>query len=184
MQAPRRGTAAATAQSRSGPPVIDVLIFAALFLGTFVGMEGFAWVMHRYVMHGPLWCWHHSHHEPRHGRFERNDLFAFVFALPAIILIYVGVQMGSPTALAIGLGITAYGAVYFMFHDGLVHGRFRVPIDGRRGFWKTRMQAHRIHHAVESKEGCVSFGFLLVRPPQVLKADLDRRRRDGSARLR
>ena len=51
-----------------------------LFLAAFAFMEGFAWVMHRYVMHGFMWVWHKSHHEPREGLFELNDLFAVVFA--------------------------------------------------------------------------------------------------------
>jgi beta-carotene 3-hydroxylase len=143
----------------------------AIFLIAFIGMEGFAWVMHRYVMHGFLWCWHESHHRERDGLFELNDLFAVVFAMPAILFIWLGVN-GSIWFLPVGLGVTAYGAVYFFFHDGLVHGRFPVPVDGRKGFWLPRLQAHRIHHAVSAKSGCVSYGFLWVRPARELKAKL------------
>ncbi len=143
----------------------------AIFLAAFVGMEGFAWIMHRYVMHGALWCWHKSHHV-KHGKmFELNDLFAVVFATPAIVCIWLGVHV-SIWFLPLGLGITAYGAVYFFFHDGLVHRRFPVPIDGRKGFWRSRMQAHRIHHAISTKDGCVSFGFLWALPVRELKAKL------------
>ena len=141
-----------------------------LFLAAFAFMEGFAWVMHKYVMHGWLWVWHRSHHEPRLGLFELNDLFAVVFAAPAIVAIYVGVH-GTPWLLPIGLGITAYGAVYFGFHDGLVHKRFKVPF-GKGRYWKTLIQAHRLHHAVHTKEGAVSFGFLLAQPVRELKAKL------------
>ena len=143
----------------------------AIFLAAFVGMEGFAWIMHRYVMHGALWCWHKSHHV-KHGKmFELNDLFAVVFATPAIVCIWRGVHV-SIWFLPLGLGITAYGAVYFFFHDGLVHRRFPVPIDGRKGFWRSRMQAHLIHHAISTKDGCVSFGFLWALPVRELKAKL------------
>jgi hypothetical protein len=31
-------------------------------------------------MHGFLWVLHKSHHEPRKGAFELNDLFGFIFA--------------------------------------------------------------------------------------------------------
>lgn len=151
-----------------------MVIFAAklvIFLAAFGGMEVFAWGMHRYVMHGALWCWHRSHHEPRHGRFELNDLFAVIFAMPAILFIWLGVNVSS-WWLPLGLGITAYGAAYAGFHDGLVHRRFPVPLDGRRGFWRSRVQAHRIHHAVITREGCVSFGFLWVRPVRHLKVKL------------
>jgi beta-carotene 3-hydroxylase len=146
---------------------LDIILFS----GAFAFMEGFAWFTHKYVMHGFMWVWHRSHHEPRPGVFERNDLFAVVFAAPAIAAIYAGVH-GAPLLLPVGLGITAYGAVYFMFHDGLVHRRYRVPLDGKSPFWKRLIQAHRIHHAVSTREGCVSFGFLAAPPVRKLKAEL------------
>src|ERR1700761_7614455 len=130
--------------------MVVVALQVALAILVFIGMEVFAWFMHRYVMHGVLWCWHRSHHKPRRGAFERNDLFAVVFALPAVLFIWLGVNV-SGWWLPLGLGITAYGAVYAIFHDGLVHERFPVPLDGRRGFWRARMQAHRIHHAIATR---------------------------------
>jgi beta-carotene 3-hydroxylase len=142
-----------------------------IFLGAFVGMEGFAWVMHRYVMHGVLWCWHKSHHQPRTGLFELNDLFAVVFATPAIGFIWLGVHQ-SGWWLPLGLGITAYGGAYFLFHDGLVHERYAVPFIDKSRFWRPRIQAHRIHHAVKTKDGCVSFGFLWAMPIRTLKRQL------------
>jgi beta-carotene 3-hydroxylase len=148
----------------------------ALFLATFAGMEAFAYFTHRYVMHGALWCWHRSHHEPRSGLFELNDLFAVVFALPAILAIWLGVNV-DPWWLPVGLGVTAYGASYFLFHDGLVHRRFALPIHGRDPFWRPRIQAHRLHHAVSTKTGCVSFGFLWAAPPRELKRRLTALRR-------
>jgi beta-carotene 3-hydroxylase len=148
-----------------------VLAFSA-----FAFMEGFAWFTHKYVMHGFMWVWHRSHHEPRSGAFELNDLFAAVFAAPAIVAIWFGVH-GVPPLLPIGIGITAYGAVYFMFHDGLVHRRYPVPLNGKSRFWKRLIQAHRIHHAVATKEGCVSFGFLLAPPVRTLKRELTKQQR-------
>jgi beta-carotene 3-hydroxylase len=47
-----------------------------------------------------------------------------------------------------------------------------VPLDARRSFWRARVQAHRIHHAVTTRDGCVSFGFLWVRPIRELKVKL------------
>jgi beta-carotene 3-hydroxylase len=142
-----------------------------LFLAAFVFMEGVAWFTHKYVMHGFLWVWHRSHHSPRTGAFELNDLFAVVFASPAIVAIYFGVH-GIAPLLPIGLGITAYGAVYAMFHDGLVHRRYWTPLSARSRFWKRLIQAHRIHHAVTTKAGCVSYGFLMAQPVRKLKAEL------------
>ncbi|RYF94836.1 MAG: beta-carotene hydroxylase [Caulobacteraceae bacterium] len=150
--------------------MLQVLSFIALYLGAVVFMEGFAWVTHRYVMHGWGWIWHRSHHEPRTGHFELNDLFAVVFAAPAIVGIYLGVH-GTPWMLPVGLGITTYGAIYFLFHDGLVHRRFPMP-KARSAYWKRLIQAHRFHHAVHTKDGAVSFGFLLAPDVRKLKARL------------
>ena len=147
--------------------VVDIL----LFLAAFAFMEGFAWFTHRFVMHGALWVWHRSHHEPRLGAFERNDLFAVIFAAPAIVCIWFGVR-GIAPLLPIGLGITAYGAAYAIFHDGLVHRRYPLAWKGRSPYWKRLIQAHRIHHAVATKHGCVSFGFLIAPPVRLLKARL------------
>ncbi len=150
--------------------MIEALAFVALYLAAVVFMEGFAWVTHRYVMHGWGWVWHRSHHEPRTGNFELNDLFAVVFAAPAIVAIYFGVH-GTPWLLPVGLGITSYGAIYFLFHDGLVHRRFPMP-RAKSAYWKRLIQAHRFHHAVHTKEGCVSFGFLVAPDVRKLKAQL------------
>ena len=142
-----------------------------LFVAAFAFMEGVAWFTHKYVMHGFGWVWHASHHTPRTGAFELNDLFAVVFATPAIVAIYFGVH-GYPPLLPIGMGITAYGAVYAMFHDGLVHRRYPTPLNAKSRFWKRLIQAHRIHHAVTTKHDCVSYGFLLAQPVRKLKAQL------------
>lgn len=153
--------------------MLDWLFWIGLYLASVAFMEGFAWVMHRYVMHGFLWVWHKSHHEPRLGNWELNDLFAVVFALPAIVSIWFGTN-GQPALLAIGLGITTYGLIYFLFHDGLVHRRFPMP-KARSAYWKRLIQAHRFHHAVHTKEGCVSFGFLIAPDVRKLKAQLAER---------
>lgn len=150
------------------------LACALAFAGAFAAMEVVAAVTHRYVMHGFLWCWHRSHHEPRLGRFELNDLFAVVFAIPAILLIHAGVQ-GRPVLLATGLGITAYGLAYLLVHDGFVHRR--LPLPAARGRWLRRVvQSHRLHHAVRTREGAVSFGFLRAAPPERLREQLRQRR--------
>lgn len=159
---------------------MDVAAKAILFFATIFGMELFAWGMHRYVMHGLLWSWHRSHHEPHDKILEKNDLFALVFALPAIILIGVGLHVWG-WLLPIGLGVTAYGLVYFWFHDGLVHGRFPTGLSGRSRFWRKRVQAHRLHHAVRTRTGAVSFGFLWVQSARRLKAELVQKRMSSSS---
>ncbi len=152
----------------------------ALFLATVLGMEVFAYVMHRWVMHGPGWFLHASHHRPRDGRFELNDLYGVIFAIPSIVLILGGVQLGWwPGWAWIGFGIAAYGAIYFGFHDVIVHERVRTRYLPRSSYMKRIVQAHRLHHAVETKHGTVSFGFLWAPKPEDLKAELKRRGRAG-----
>ena len=151
-----------------------------LFLATVLGMEGFADVMHRWVMHGPGWFLHASHHRRRTGNWELNDLYAVIFAVPSIVLLLGGVQLGWWPGFAwIGFGIAAYGAIYFGFHDVIVHERVRTRYLPKSRYMKRIVQAHRLHHAVETKEGTVSFGFLIAPKPEALKAELKRRGRAG-----
>ena len=84
-------------------------------------------------------------------------------------------------ATAVGAGIAAYGAIYFGFHDWIVHRRLPHRIVPKSAYFKRIVQAHRLHHVVESKHGTVSFGFLWAPPVETLKAQL---RASGEARLR
>lgn len=145
-----------------------------LFVGTIAFMEGFAYVMHRWVMHGRIgWVLHESHHRERAGMFELNDLYGVIFALPSIFLIFMGVQRGwGWPSTVVGAGIAAYGAIYFGFHDVIVHRRIEHRIVPRSDYFKRIVQAHRIHHIVESREGTVSFGFIYAPPVDVLKTRL------------
>ena len=144
---------------------------ALLFVAALVAMEGVALIAHKYVMHGPLWCWHESHHSPRQGVFEKNDLFAVVFSVPSIVLIFLGVR-GYPPLLWIGLGIAAYGVVYFVFHDVIVHRRIRLSWKPKSRYIKRIITAHWLHHSTHGKYGAVSFGFIYSPPVEKLKAEL------------
>jgi len=161
------------------------LLYPAIFLAVFFTMEGVAWVMHKYVMHGFLWSLHKSHHEPRKGFWELNDAFGLFFAAISIAFMAWSAQLGGPLwGLFVGLGIMAYGAVYFLAHDVLVHNRGGWRPNPRKGYLGRLYQAHRLHHAVDGKEGCVSFGFVFARSPEHLKTELQRlaplRRGQGS----
>ncbi len=151
----------------------DWLLYFGLFLAVFFTMEGVAWFLHKYVMHGFLWVLHKSHHEPRKGVWELNDAFGIFFILLSMALFEWSVQLGGPTwALVVGLGITAYGFVYFLAHDVLVHHRVNIGLNPKKGYLRRLYQAHRLHHAVEGKAGCVSFGFVFARSPDHLKRKL------------
>ncbi|MFG1478661.1 sterol desaturase family protein [Xanthobacter sp. V4C-4] len=141
-----------------------------IVLLTVAAMEAIAWTAHKYVMHGFGWGWHKSHHEPRTGVFERNDLYAVLFAALAIVLIAIG-RHGAPV-LWVGVGMTVYGFLYFLAHDGIAHQRWPFRYVPRHGYLKRLVQAHRLHHAVEGKDGCVSFGFLYAPSVPALKARL------------
>lgn len=160
---------------------MNVLAGLALFVLTVALMEGFAYVAHRWIMHGWGWGLHKSHHEPRHGTFEKNDWYAVIFAGPAIALIAGGVYGGVPALVWIGAGITMYGAIYAGFHDIIVHRRIRHGWNPRSRYLKRIIQAHRLHHAVESKHGTVSFGFLWAPPVRALLAELESR---GEGKIR
>lgn len=161
---------------------MQTLTLAFLFLATLAAMELFAYAMHRWVMHGPGWFLHESHHRARTGPFEWNDLYAVIFAVPSIVLIYLGVRGGwGDWATAVGAGIAGYGMIYFGFHDWIVHQRLPHRVVPRSAYFKRIVQAHRLHHAVESRLGAVSFGFLYAPPVEALKAAL---RQSGEARLR
>ena len=140
----------------SGGWIAPVMVFVAMFLA----MEGVAWFSHKYVMHGFMWRWHASHHEPRAGAFEKNDLFAFFFAAVSIALFAAGF-LWHRLFLAAGAGMTAYGAAYFFFHDILNHRRFGIRVRPRGRYLRAVVRSHRIHHAKRGKDGCVSFGFLV-----------------------
>jgi beta-carotene 3-hydroxylase len=151
-----------------------------LFLLTVALMEAVAYVAHRWIMHGPGWFLHASHHRARTGPFEANDLYAVIFAIPSILCLLAGVQLGWGAGYAwVGAGVAAYGAIYFGFHDVIVHRRIGHRYVPRSAYMKRIVQAHRLHHAVETKAGTVSFGFLWAPKAEVLKAELARRGRAG-----
>ncbi len=154
----------------------------AIVLAAIAGMEIFAWAAHKYIMHGWGWAWHRDHHEPHDHTLEKNDLFAVVFATVVFIMFAVG-YVWSDTLWWVALGITVYGIIYTVIHDGLVHQRF-VRWVPRRGYAKRLVQAHKLHHATIGKEGGVSFGFVLARDPAKLKAELRRQRDAGVAKVR
>lgn len=156
-----------------------MLINALIVVATIVFMELVSIVAHKYVMHGFGWGWHRSHHEVRSGWFEKNDLYAVFFAALAIVLIYLGSQGRHPLEW-IGAGMTAYGLLYFVAHDGLVHRRWPFRYVPRRGYLKRLYQAHRMHHAVAGQHGAVSFGFLYAPPVARLKRQLQARRRSAA----
>lgn len=129
----------------------------------FICMEGATWLIHKYVMHGFLWFLHRDHHDhSQDGALERNDLFFVIFATPAIILLYQGVQRDFNYLFFIGLGITIYGMAYFFVHDIFIHQRAPVLSKVQSPYLRAIRRAHKQHHKHLGKEEGECFGFLWV----------------------
>ena len=160
--------------------LLHFLVPTLLVVGTVAFMEWFAAWSHEHIMHGWGWGWHKSHHEPHDDALEENDLYSVLFAGFAILLIWVGATWFWPL-LWIGIGISIYGVLYFFFHDGLVHQRWPFKYIPRKGYLKRVYQAHRLHHAVKGRDGCVSFGFVYAQPVDQLVKKLNDSKRNFDA---
>lgn len=138
------------------------MMYAVLF--TIIGfaiMEFSGWFIHKYIMHGPLWNIHKTHHQPSKSLLELNDLFSLIFGSVAILLIFLGLE-ALDYRFWIGIGISIYGMLYFFIHDVLVHRRLKWFERPRNKFLLGIFRAHQAHHATNKKEDAVSFGLFVV----------------------
>lgn len=135
------------------------LIYTLLVLGAFLFMEFMAWFTHKYVMHGFLWILHKDHHIRDGRKFEWNDLFAVIFAIPSFLFIFNGVENGFDWMFFIGLGIAVYGLAYFMFHDVFVHGRLPLLQKLSNRYLRATITAHLDHHKPQAH---YNYGFLVA----------------------
>jgi beta-carotene 3-hydroxylase len=139
--------------------------FLLILVAAFVVMEFVSYVAHRWIYHKLLWALHKSHHRPRKGLFEWNDVFPLTFASIAIVLMWYAVgDPGRSDILALTLGVTMYGIVYLVIHDLYVHRRmkslaFRVP------YLQQVKKAHMVHH----QTGGEPYGLLLFTTPRRLR---------------
>ncbi|WP_282036986.1 sterol desaturase family protein [Saccharicrinis aurantiacus] len=142
-------------------------------------MEWIAALSHKYLMHGLLKSWHVSHHmhdlkRPdklvQNNGFEKNDLFFLIFALPAIVLMILGINLQNWIMLSISIGITFYGITYFLIHDVMYHKRIKMSfIQKKHGkYFEAVLRAHRGHHKPKNKTDFESYG-LLIFPSKYLK---------------
>jgi beta-carotene 3-hydroxylase len=140
-----------------------VLINVVIVLVTFVLMEAVAWLSHKYLMHGFLWFFHEDHHQHNTNLdpFERNDFFFLLFALPGIVLIFLGVHDFS-FLFFIGLGISIYGFAYFLIHDVFIHRRLKWLRNIDSPYFRAIRRAHKVHHKHFNKEDGECFGMLFV----------------------
>ena len=134
---------------------INLLVFVL----TFLFMEAWAWASHKYLLHGPLWFIHKSHHRKRESWWEWNDLVSVVYALLAAVLIMYGAETGHWT-LGCGVGIAVYGVFYFLFHDVIIHQRIKVKTNFKNKYVRRLIRAHKMHHKTDLKTPGEAFGFL------------------------
>ncbi|XP_060675702.1 beta-carotene hydroxylase 2, chloroplastic isoform X2 [Ziziphus jujuba] len=128
-------------------PLSEMFGTFALSVGAAVGMEFWARWAHKALWHASLWHMHESHHRPREGPFELNDVFAIINAVPAIALLSYGFfHKGLVPGLCFGagLGITVFGIAYMFVHDGLVHKRFPVGPIANVPYFRKVAAAHSI----------------------------------------
>jgi len=158
-------------------PVAELVAQLALIAGAAVGMEFYARYAHKHLWHSswwsmsnkyrrewnrPIWLLHESHHLPREGAFEANDVFALVNGVPAFALCAFGFftpGVFGGLCFGAGMGITLFGIAYMYVHDGLVHKRFPTGPLGKLPLLKKIAAGHTIHHT-EAFEG-VPWGLFL-----------------------
>lgn len=139
---------------------IYVLFYVLIASVVFVSMEGVAWFLHKYVMHGFGWYLHEDHHRFTGKRFQKNDLFGLFFGVISFILILTGVLSRLDVKFVVGVGIMLYGIGYFMVHDIFFHRRIRISYRPRSEYMKRVLNAHAIHHQKSTAHSGVNFGFL------------------------
>ncbi|WEK36514.1 MAG: beta-carotene hydroxylase [Candidatus Pseudobacter hemicellulosilyticus] len=151
------------------------LAYTGIVVGTFLLMEGVTWCTHKFVMHGFLWYLHKDHHQPEPGFFEKNDAFFVIFAIPSFLCILFGTLQEKYWLQAIGFGIMAYGAAYFLVHDVIIHQRFKWFSRSNSLYVRTIRWAHKMHHKHLDKEEGESFGMLYVHRKYWQKIRKDRK---------
>jgi beta-carotene 3-hydroxylase len=140
-----------------------MLLYIAVFIATFCGMEFMAWFSHKYIMHGFLWVLHADHHKKDHDSwFERNDAFFIFYAVVSMVFFVLWQQQILAVGLAIGLGIFAYGWTYFLVHDIFIHQRFKLFRNANGKYAKAVRRAHKMHHKHIGKNKGECFGMLWV----------------------
>lgn len=139
--------------------MIPVWLGLLLCFATILLMEAWAWWMHKYLLHGPLWFLHRTHHEPQESWWEWNDLVALAYGVLSATLVVGGMQAGS-WHLYVGIGIAIYGVLYFWLHDVIIHRRIKVRYQFGNPYLLRLIRAHKKHHKHLGQWPGEAFGFL------------------------
>lgn len=140
-----------------------MILFITILITTIL-MEGVAWGMHKYVMHGLFWNLHEDHHvRDNHDSFlERNDSFFVFFAIISITAFALWSIFDWQISLGIGIGVFIYGVIYFVIHDLFIHQRIKIWRKTKNPYLLALRRAHKIHHKHLGKHDGECFGMLWV----------------------
>ena len=135
-----------------------LILPVCILIVTLLLMEITSWAMHKFLFHGPLWFIHKSHHKPHTHFFEWNDVFSILFGGISVYMMWLGGENFAWT-FWVGLGISLYGLIYFIFHDWFIHNRLK-SFKTNNWYLLGIRRAHKIHHKSLSKHGSEEFGLL------------------------
>jgi beta-carotene 3-hydroxylase len=148
-------------------------------LAAFVAMEPVTAATHRWVMHGIGEFLHRSHHRARPARWQANDWYPVMFAGLVNLGFAVGSNVdGLSLLVPVGVGVTAYGAMYALVHDLYIHDRLGWFRGRRVRVFERLAAAHRIHHLY----GAAPYGMLAPVVPAPLRERAALTERDPLAR--
>lgn len=157
----------------SGPVPAATPAATAVLTGAaaFAAMEPVAYAAHRFVMHGPGWGLHRSHHGDDHAGLEANDLFPVAFAAATVTAMAVGSRVRQAHLLVpAGVGVTCYGLAYTFVHDVYIHARLAGRVGTRRLPWLGPLERLRRAHELHHRYGGEPFGMLLPIVPRAMAA--------------
>ncbi len=140
--------------------LLSTVLHVPIVVIVFTAMEGVAWFLHKYIMHGAGWYLHEDHHRFTGRRFQKNDIFSLFFGMLSFIFILTGALSGFDLRFALGIGIALYGLGYFLVHDVFFHQRIRMSYRPRSRYLQRVLNAHAIHHQKSTAHSGVNFGFL------------------------
>jgi beta-carotene 3-hydroxylase len=142
--------------------MVSTVEFWIALVCTVGATESVAWFTHRYLLHGPMWFLHRSHHTPQRSFWEWNDLFILVYAVPSAVCVYIGLDSQNVWLTGLGFGIATYGVLYFLVHDVLIHRRVRVWRQPFGWYFRALVRGHKVHHKQLGRDHSRVFGFLWV----------------------
>ena len=122
--------------------------------GGFLALELVGALAHRFLLHGPWWSLHRSHHLRPSASVQSGDLVPLVLVLVWSGALVAGRAWWSPLAW-FAAGALAQVLLHVLVHDRGIHRRFGLPRVPLLGPW---VRAHDRHHRTLGKP----YGVLLA----------------------